>query len=65
MDDGPAKLNIIPDHFQVPTASIESPESRTSSIAEPGTDQSSRYCFLSIKKTIMRTVIKRLSICFK
>ncbi|KAL5188875.1 hypothetical protein HKD37_05G014220 [Glycine soja] len=44
MDDGPAKLNIIPDHFQVPTSSIESPESRTSSIAEPGTDQSSSGC---------------------
>ncbi|KAG2410864.1 Nucleoside diphosphate kinase [Vigna angularis] len=42
MDDGPPKLKIIPDHFQVPTASSESPESRTSSITEPGTDQSSR-----------------------
>ncbi|WVZ22417.1 hypothetical protein V8G54_000961 [Vigna mungo] len=42
MDDGPPKLKIIPDHFQVPTASLESPESRTSSITEPGTDQSSR-----------------------
>ncbi|KAJ1408211.1 hypothetical protein SESBI_23747 [Sesbania bispinosa] len=41
MDDGPAKLKIIPDHFQVPTSSAESPESRTSSITEPGTDQSS------------------------
>jgi len=43
MDDGPPKLKIIPDHFQVPTSSLESPESRTSSITEPGTDQSSRY----------------------
>ncbi|CAJ1937266.1 unnamed protein product [Sphenostylis stenocarpa] len=41
MDDGPPKLKIIPDHFQVPTSSLESPESRTS-ITEPGTDQSSR-----------------------
>ncbi|ESW32155.1 hypothetical protein PHAVU_002G298000 [Phaseolus vulgaris] len=43
MDDGPPKLKIIPDHFQVPISSLESPESRTSSfITEPGTDQSSR-----------------------
>ncbi|RDY10938.1 hypothetical protein CR513_04464, partial [Mucuna pruriens] len=42
MDDGPAKLTIIPDHFQVPTSSTESPETRTPSITEPGTDQSSR-----------------------
>ncbi|KAL2342674.1 hypothetical protein Fmac_003959 [Flemingia macrophylla] len=44
MDDGPAKLKIIPDHFQVPASSIESPSPRseTSSITEPGTDQSSR-----------------------
>jgi len=47
MDDGPPKLKIIPDHFQVPISSLESPESRTSSsITEPGTDQSSRYGFL-------------------
>ncbi|XP_027339987.1 uncharacterized protein LOC113853674 isoform X2 [Abrus precatorius] len=42
MDDSPSKLKIIPDHFQIPTSSIESPESRTSSITEPATDQSSR-----------------------
>lgn len=42
--DSPAKLKIIPDHFQLPESSIESPVSRTSSssITEPGTDQSSR-----------------------
>ncbi|RYR66785.1 hypothetical protein Ahy_A03g012850 isoform E [Arachis hypogaea] len=42
MDDGPAKLNIIPDHFQVPTSSQESPENTSSSITEPQTDQSPR-----------------------
>ncbi|RYR19606.1 hypothetical protein Ahy_B03g064437 [Arachis hypogaea] len=42
MDDGPAKLNIIPDHFQVPTSSQVSPENTSSSITEPQTDQSSR-----------------------
>lgn len=46
MDDGPAKLKIIPDHFQVPTSSIESPENRALSITEPETDQSPRYCFI-------------------
>lgn len=53
MDDSPAKLKIIPDHFQLPESSIESPVSRTSSssITEPGTDQSSRYCFL-VKKEV-------------
>ncbi|XP_058732114.1 uncharacterized protein LOC131603714 [Vicia villosa] len=45
MDDRPAKLNIIPDHFQIPTSSIESPESRkssTSTAEEPEIDQSVR-----------------------
>lgn len=51
MDDSPAKLKIIPDHFQVPTSSMESPESRKLSTTEPGTDQSSRY-FSLIKKRI-------------
>ncbi|KAH1251563.1 hypothetical protein GmHk_05G014412 [Glycine max] len=55
MDDGPAKLNIIPDHFQVPTSSIESPESRTSSIAEPGTDQSSRSSCRQRTRSKLRT----------
>ncbi|MED6171022.1 hypothetical protein PIB30_036855 [Stylosanthes scabra] len=42
MDDGPAKLNIIADHFQVPTSTQESPENSTSFITEPQTDQSPR-----------------------
>ncbi|XP_019421637.1 PREDICTED: uncharacterized protein LOC109331536 isoform X1 [Lupinus angustifolius] len=46
MDDSPPRLKIIPDHFQVPVSSIESPENRTPTITEPGTDQSSssRLC---------------------
>lgn len=63
MDDSPAKLKIIPGHFQVPTSSIESPESRTSSITEPGTDRSSRYCFLvkrGIEESNNKNIIKRL-----
>ncbi|CAL5214946.1 unnamed protein product [Lathyrus oleraceus] len=43
MDDRPAKLKIIPDHFQIPTSSIESPESgKSSTTEESGTDQSVR-----------------------
>lgn len=57
MDDSPAKLKIIPDHFQVPTSSMESPVSRKSSTTEPGTGQSSRYCSL-IKKRIEEKYIK-------
>lgn len=52
MDDRPAKLKIIPDHFQIPTSSIESPESgKSSTTEESGTDQSVRYCLL-VKKGI-------------
>lgn len=40
MDDCPAKLKIIPDHFQIPTSSIESSQSRQLSTSEePGIDQ--------------------------
>ncbi|CAI8619576.1 unnamed protein product [Vicia faba] len=40
MDDRPPKLKIIPDHFQIPTSSIESAESgKSSTTEEPGVDQ--------------------------
>lgn len=49
MDDCPAKLKIIPDHFQIPTTStIES----TSTTQQPGTtDHSLRYSLLVKKGT--------------
>lgn len=60
MDDRPAKLKIIPDHFQIPTSSIESPESRkTSTSEEPGVDQSVRYCLLVKKGIEKKTTIKK------
>ncbi|KAH1235736.1 hypothetical protein AAZV13_08G020600 [Glycine max] len=61
MDDGPAKLKFIPDHFQVPTSSIESPESRTSSITEPGTDQSPRSsCHQRTRRKLRRAFMLNL-----
>ncbi|KAK2385232.1 Pleckstrin proteiny (PH) domain-containing protein [Trifolium repens] len=43
MDDRPEKLKIIPDHFQIPTSSVESTESRKlSTTEEPRVDQSLR-----------------------
>ncbi|KAK7358524.1 hypothetical protein VNO77_00456 [Canavalia gladiata] len=51
MDDGTPKLKIIPNHFQVPTSSIESPESRTPSITEPATDQPSSSRSLRHQRT--------------
>jgi len=60
MDDCPAKLKIIPDHFQIPNSSIESIESsqsrQLSTSEESGIDQSLRYC-LRVKIAI----IKKLS----
>ncbi|TKY60718.1 Nucleoside diphosphate kinase IV [Spatholobus suberectus] len=55
MDDGPPKLKIIPDHFQVPTSSIESPRSGTSSITVPGTDQSPRSLLHQRTRRKLRT----------
>ncbi|XP_061374114.1 uncharacterized protein LOC133316390 [Gastrolobium bilobum] len=42
MDDGPGKIKVIPDHFQVPTSGVESLDSGTPSIAESGPDKSLR-----------------------
>ncbi|KAK2439183.1 Pleckstrin proteiny (PH) domain-containing protein [Trifolium repens] len=43
MDDRPERLKIIPDHFQIPTSSVESTGSRKSSTTEePRIDQSLR-----------------------
>lgn len=54
MDDCPAKLKIIPDHFQIPTSSIESSQSRQLSTSEePGIDQTLRYC-LRVKIAIIK-----------
>lgn len=50
MDDGHGKLNIISDHFQVPTSSKESLENGTPSTSEPRTDICFRYCFIAEKK---------------
>ncbi|MED6205939.1 hypothetical protein PIB30_022386 [Stylosanthes scabra] len=42
MDDGPGKINFIPDYFQVPTSVAKSPENRTPSITESETNKHSR-----------------------
>ncbi|XP_016202178.1 uncharacterized protein LOC107643122 [Arachis ipaensis] len=39
MDDGAGKINFIPDYFQVPASVAKSPENRTPSITEPGTNK--------------------------
>ena len=58
MDDGPGKIKFIPNHFQVPTSVVESVENRTPSITEPGTDKSSRYCFL-VEKEKKKTIVPK------
>ncbi|MED6183175.1 hypothetical protein PIB30_035595 [Stylosanthes scabra] len=50
MDDGPGKINFIPDYFQVPTSVAKSSENRTPSITESGTDKYLRYYFLVEKE---------------
>ncbi|XP_044477310.1 uncharacterized protein LOC123204615 [Mangifera indica] len=42
MDDSLGKIKVVPDHFQVPTPSVESPQSSTSSVSHPRTDNSLR-----------------------
>jgi hypothetical protein len=62
MDDRPEKLKIIPDHFQIPTSSVESTGSRKSSTTEePRIDQSLRYCLL-VNKGIEKSNNKTMSL---
>lgn len=62
MDDCPAKLKIIPDHFQIPTSSIESSQSRQLSTSEePGIDQTLRSSpHLWTRRKLRRTFMLNL-----
>ncbi|KAJ0048565.1 hypothetical protein Pint_14925 [Pistacia integerrima] len=42
MDDSLGKIKVIRDHFQVPTPSVDSPQSNTPSVSQPSTDNSLR-----------------------
>lgn len=61
MGDGPGKIKVICDHFQVPTSGVEYLENRTP-ITEPGTHTSFSYCFLvdKGKEINNQKVIKRV-----